>query len=69
MERLGPDVLFCLCEGEIETAELYLKPEGLHFGLDEESGELKKELRTKYLFNAVNNHLPASDKLSFLNLI
>lgn len=36
MERLAPDVLFCLFEGEVNTAAVYLKPEGLHFGLDEE---------------------------------
>jgi hypothetical protein len=64
MERLGPEILLCLYEDkeknicDIKTAELYLKPEGLHFGLDEESGALKKELRTEYLFKAVNNHLP-----------
>jgi len=60
-ERLGPDVLFCLYEGDVQTAELYLKPEGLHFGLDEEeepSGiKRKKELRTEYIFNSVNHHL------------
>jgi hypothetical protein len=62
MERIGSDVLFCLFEGDVRTAELYLKPEGLHFGLDEEEEnglmKRKKELRTEYVFNSVNNHLP-----------
>ena len=33
-ELLGPDILMCLYNGEVKTAELYLKPEGLNFGLD-----------------------------------
>ncbi len=34
--RLGPDTLFCLYKGRVNTLEFYLKPEGLRFGLDEE---------------------------------
>lgn len=36
---LGKDVLLCLCEGVVNTTEIYLEPEGLHFGLDEEENE------------------------------
>jgi len=38
-ERMSTDVLFYLVEGEVSMAELYLKPEGLHFGLDEEDAD------------------------------
>jgi hypothetical protein len=61
-ERLGPEVMLCLFDGDTCTAELYLKPQGLHYGLDEEEDngkvQRKKELTTEYLFNAVKNHLP-----------
>lgn len=33
-ERLSPNVLLCLFQGEIQTADIHQKPEGLHFGLD-----------------------------------
>ncbi len=36
---LGKDVLVCLCSGVVTTTELYTKPEGLRFGLDEEENE------------------------------
>ena len=45
-DYLGPDVLLCLYEGDIKTLELYLKPEGLRFGLDEESGGYSKDIHT-----------------------
>lgn len=63
---LEEDVMIKIYKGEISTLELYLKPEGLHFGLDEENGKLKKELRTNYLYNFVKNHLsePPVKKLS-----
>lgn len=38
-EYLGKDILFALCDGVAATTEIYLKPEGLHFGLDEEENE------------------------------
>lgn len=38
-ERMSTDVLFYLVEGAVGIAELYLKPEGLHFGLDEEDAD------------------------------
>lgn len=79
-ERLGAEVLFCLFEGNVATAELYLKPEGLHYGLDEEQDQnqdqdqnqnqnqgtvqRKKELTTEYLFNAVKNHLPSGTAIT-----
>lgn len=34
IERIGPGILLALFEGEVRTTELYLKPEGLHFGFD-----------------------------------
>lgn len=62
-QKLGPEVILCIFDGEVSTIELYLKPEGLHYGLDEElenSGQWqqKKQLSTEYIFNAVKNHLP-----------
>lgn len=36
---LGKEVLVCLCSGVVATTELYLEPEGLRFGLDEEEDE------------------------------
>lgn len=47
LERLGPEVLICLFQGKgnISTAELYLKPEGLHFGLDEELADDGKNMK------------------------
>ncbi len=39
VERISSEVLFYLVEGEVSMAELYLKPEGLRFGLDEEEAE------------------------------
>ena len=39
MERLANDILFYLVEGDMAMAELYLKPEGLYFGLDEEQAD------------------------------
>ena len=47
VERLGPDVMIGLFAGEIATAELYLKPEGLRFGLDVEAAGLSKDLSIK----------------------
>lgn len=35
-ESLSPNVLLCLFEGEIQSVALSLKPETLHFGLDED---------------------------------
>lgn len=64
IEKLGADIMICLFEGNLSTAEIYLKPEGLHMGLDEESGKLKKELTTEYIFNAINNQLPEEQKIA-----
>lgn len=33
-DRLSQDVLICLFEGEIQTLDISLKPEGLHFGFN-----------------------------------
>lgn len=75
LEPFGSEMLFCLFDGEVATAELYLKPEGLHFGLDvgrDNSADhnsadhnsagvtLKKELATEDIFNAVTQHLDDS---------
>lgn len=35
MERLAPNVLICLFEGETRTVEIHQKPETLHFGFDD----------------------------------
>lgn len=34
MERLAPNILFCLFAGELQTVDIYQQPEMLHFGLD-----------------------------------
>ena len=33
MERLSKNVLFCLFEGILQTIDVHLKPETLHFGV------------------------------------
>lgn len=33
-ERLSPDILICLFDGEINTVDVHQKPESMHFGLD-----------------------------------
>ncbi len=40
MDRLSPNVLLCLFKGDIQTLDIYPKPEALHFGVDikEETG-------------------------------
>ncbi len=38
-ETLSANVRLCLFEGELKTLSLHLKPEMLHFGLDEETGK------------------------------
>ncbi|MDJ0716841.1 MAG: hypothetical protein QNJ54_21945 [Prochloraceae cyanobacterium] len=45
-DRLSEDVLICLFDGEIRTVDISLKPEGLHFGFNnDETGNLWRELR------------------------
>ena len=46
-DRLSEDVLLCLFDGAIRTVDISLKPEGLHFGFnnDDDAG-LWRELRT-----------------------
>lgn len=34
MEKLAKDVLICLFQGEVKTADIHLQPEAMHFGLD-----------------------------------
>ena len=34
LERLSPDILICLFDGEIKTVDVHQKPEAMHFGLD-----------------------------------
>ena len=36
MERLAPDVLLCLFQGDLHALDLHLQPELLHFGFDRE---------------------------------
>ncbi|AFZ26124.1 hypothetical protein Cylst_4014 [Cylindrospermum stagnale PCC 7417] len=48
MEKLAPDVLICLFQGEVKTVDIHQKPEGMHFGLDapsDESDKFTKNLR------------------------
>ena len=50
-DRISEDVLICLFDGEVKTADISLKPEGLHFGFNidekksDETGKLLRELR------------------------
>ncbi|MDJ0589438.1 MAG: hypothetical protein QNJ72_05480 [Pleurocapsa sp. MO_226.B13] len=45
-DRLSENVLICLFDGEILTVDISLKPEGLHFGFNnDENGNLERELR------------------------
>ena len=46
-ERLSPEILLCIFEGDLKTADLYLKPEGLNFGADVQTdGSYNKEIIT-----------------------
>ncbi|MBD2357427.1 hypothetical protein H6G41_22875 [Tolypothrix sp. FACHB-123] len=44
-DRLSEDVLICLFDGEINTVDISLKPEGLHFGFNHKNQKLWRELR------------------------
>ena len=47
-DRLSENVLICLFEGEIQTVDISLKPEGLHFGFNhDENNNLWRELRDR----------------------
>lgn len=35
MERIAPNILICLFQGELQVLDIHLKPEVLHFGVDE----------------------------------
>ena len=37
--HLAEDLLLCLFEGEVKTAEVYLKPQAIQFGVDEDTLE------------------------------
>jgi hypothetical protein len=45
MERLSKNVLICLFAGGLQTVDIHLKPETLHFGLTAGNGGYFKELR------------------------
>jgi hypothetical protein len=45
MERLSKNVLLCLFSGTLQTVDIHLKPETLHFGLTAGNGGYIKELR------------------------
>jgi hypothetical protein len=44
-DRLSKDVLICLFDGEIRTVDISLKPEGLHFGFNNDTDNIWRELR------------------------
>ena len=44
-DRISEDVLICLFDGEIKTVDISLKPEGLHFGFNNDPKNLWRELR------------------------
>lgn len=45
MDRLSDNVLLCLFEGDIFSAEIHQRPETLHFGLDRDGDQFKKILK------------------------
>jgi hypothetical protein len=49
MERLAPDILFCLFEGDVQTVDIHEHPDAIHFGVDaDDPGNIAsffKELR------------------------
>jgi hypothetical protein len=49
MERLAPDILFCLFAGDVQTVDIHEHPDAVHFGVDaDDPGNLAsyfKELR------------------------
>jgi hypothetical protein len=56
MDRLSPDVLLCLFDGEVNTVDIHLAPEAMHFGVDPVSdGEaVTKSLRNRGKGASVN---------------
>jgi hypothetical protein len=48
-ERLAPDILFCLFEGDVQTVDIHEHPDAIHFGVDaDDPGNIAsyfKELR------------------------
>ncbi|MEM9007316.1 MAG: hypothetical protein AAGE59_27800 [Cyanobacteria bacterium P01_F01_bin.86] len=44
-DRLSENVLLCLFDGAIRTVDISLKPEGLHFGFNNDDANLWRELR------------------------
>ncbi|NIM15415.1 MAG: hypothetical protein GTO45_25855, partial [Candidatus Aminicenantes bacterium] len=52
MERLSKNVLLCLFSGNLQTVDIHLKPETLHFGVTAGNGSYNKELRDK---NGIEN--------------
>lgn len=46
MDRLSPNILFCLFDGEVKTVDIHLAPETMHFGVDAITGDVvTKKLR------------------------
>jgi hypothetical protein len=49
MERLAPDILLCLFEGDVQTVDIHEHPDAIHFGVDtDDPGNMEsyfKELR------------------------
>jgi hypothetical protein len=46
MDQLAPDLFFCLFEGDLQYVDLFLKPEGLHYGVDKrKEGGFDKDLQ------------------------
>ncbi len=44
-DYLSPDVMLCIFEGTLQTADVFIQPQGLHFGADlKKNGGYEKEL-------------------------
>lgn len=74
MERLSPNVLLCLFAGEVQTVDIHLKPETLHFGvslgddqhpLERYPGGYYKELRNRSGVQEVEDPAPLPQDKAF----
>jgi hypothetical protein len=63
-DRLSESVLLCLFAGDIQTLDISLKPQGLHFGFDSTNHKLSRSLRNP----ETGEELPELSKLQVENI-
>ncbi|MCO6358753.1 DUF4230 domain-containing protein [Roseivirga pacifica] len=52
MDRLAPDILLCLFEGEAQYFDIHLKPESIHFGFTPHPGDMyTKDIKFSFQTN------------------